>query len=236
MKAKAAGVDSSLRLNNIGIIMDDCMFDKSATKGADMRWVFMNGRHDNIFFINTVQYLMDLQVELRENIDIVIAFPVSGSKMVGKMRENLLTCFDTDEDLVDAFSMLRENEALVFDKKAFNQKRPYLFFYKAERHLPPFRVGSDEFWKLYYAHFERRQLHEASKRIMNRVQSARASDSSTGGAGGAPAASAPMPASGGRVSKFVRVENSAKAPPAPKAPRAPRAPRAASVPAALLTY
>ena len=221
LKSQRGGGSSPLKLANIGIIMDDCMFDKSATKSTDMRWVFMNGRHDNIFFMNTVQYLMDISIELRSNIDLVVVFPTGSAKLITKMRENLLTCFETDEDVADAFSTLKEHEALVFDRAAFDKKQPYLFFYKANPNLGNFLIGSRDYWKLYYSHFERRQMHEASKRIFNRVMCARQADDGAAAAGDAPAEAPRVTAP--RASKFTRVESSAPVPPKPAAARAPRA-------------
>ena len=224
-----------LKLANIGIIMDDCMFDKTATKSTDMRWVFMNGRHDNIFFMNTVQYLMDISIELRSNIDLVVVFPTGSAKLITKMRENLLTCFETDEEVSDAFSTLREHEALIFDRAAFDKKQPYLFFYKANPDLGHFLIGSRDYWKLYYQKFERKQLQEASKRIFNRVMCARQADEAALAAGDTAPSTDARGATAPRVSKFTRVETSG-ASKRSKAATPVRAPRAAAVPASMIRF
>ena len=53
------------------ILLDDCMYDRKALKGTEMRAVFQNGRHRRLFLINAVQYLCDLSPDLRTNVDVI---------------------------------------------------------------------------------------------------------------------------------------------------------------------
>lgn len=174
-KAKMEGTGQTpTRLRRIGIIMDDCMFDKRATKSTEMRWLFMNGRHEHFFHMNAVQYVMDISMDIRTNIDLVVVFPTSSPKIVERLRENLLTCFEKDEDLVDVFQNgLKKHEALVFDRRAFERKEPFLFYCKAEYPLPNFRVGNDYFWQMYYKHLVRRSNAATDMRILNTLKIAR---------------------------------------------------------------
>ncbi len=56
------------------LMLDDIMYDKNAIlKDESTRFIFMNGRNNNISMIITMQYCMDLPPDLRNNIDYVIA-------------------------------------------------------------------------------------------------------------------------------------------------------------------
>jgi hypothetical protein len=157
----------------IAVILDDCMYDKKSGKGKTLRYLFMNGRHDNFFFMNAAQYVMDMDKALRSQIDLVVAFPVSEDSMITPLRENLLGCFKTDAQLVRMFKDgLRENEALVFDRRRANKKQTSLFYCKAEFPLPRFRVGCDLFWLWYYKYFIRRSSAHIETKISNRLQAA----------------------------------------------------------------
>lgn len=167
MLSKRKGVrkpDGSLDLpvlRRIGIVLDDCMYDKSLFTGPSIRYLLMNGRHDNFFFMNGVQYVMDFPKSLRANIDVAIVFPEPSMQVRDTLRSTVLGIFDTDEQLVNVFKEgLHEHEALVFDQKAFREKRQCLFFIKATFPLPHFRLGSNFIWKMYYRHFIRRSYNQ----------------------------------------------------------------------------
>lgn len=144
-------------LRRVGVVLDDCMFDKKEMNSPGMRYLMMNGRHDNFFYLNGVQYIMDFPKDLRSQVDTVIVFPEANITYREPLRQNLLGVFQTDEELVKVFNEgLKEHEALVFDSRAYRAREQYLFYCKAQYHLPAFRVGSDLFWRMYYKHFVRK--------------------------------------------------------------------------------
>jgi len=59
------------------IIFEDMMAEnKSFVRNPDVRWIFLNGRHIGITMMLTVQYLMDLERGLRDNIDFVFCMKI----------------------------------------------------------------------------------------------------------------------------------------------------------------
>jgi hypothetical protein len=156
----------------VGIILDDCMYEKKAGKGKTLRYLFMNGRHDNFFFMNGVQYVMDMDKSLRSQVDLVVAFPVQEDSQLKPLRENLLGCFNTDAQLDRMFKALQPNEALVFDRRKAAKKQTSLFFCKAKFPLPKFRVGCDLFWLWYYKYFVRKGSSHVEALIRARLQAA----------------------------------------------------------------
>ena len=65
---------------NVMIILDDCLYQKGVLKSTAMWSIFFNGRHDHISLLCCAQYMMEVDVSLRTNIDYVFT-----------MRENILT-------------------------------------------------------------------------------------------------------------------------------------------------
>ena len=66
------------------LVMDDAMYDKSWVNDANIRKIFMNGRHYKILFLLTMQFPMGISPALRTNIDYVFIF----RENIKKNREN----------------------------------------------------------------------------------------------------------------------------------------------------
>lgn len=154
-QVKKHGATGATQLRRLGIILDDCMFKKREFDNDTCRNITMNGRHDNLFFLNGIQYIVNFPKEQRSQLDVAVVFPVSGVAFLKAVWENLLSDALTLEQTETLLSNLNAHECLVFDARAFRRKQPYLFVCKAMFHLPPFRLGNDLFWRLYYKHFVR---------------------------------------------------------------------------------
>src|SRR3989344_9012300 len=118
---------------DLGIVFDDLMFDKKWTKDEYIRWIFMNGRHFNICFIMTMQYLMDLPPGLRAQIDYV--FVTKESKEVNKKRlyDQFFGVFPTKDSFYQVLDQCTENyQCLVLNNKSISNKiEDCVFWYKA---------------------------------------------------------------------------------------------------------
>jgi Ni2+-binding GTPase involved in maturation of urease and hydrogenase len=158
-------------LRNVAVVLDDCMYDKKTFKCTAVRSIMMNGRHDNLFLLNGVQYIMDFPKELRSQIDVAVVFPVQGAYVKGVMDNLLGDAFKSVDDLAAVFSQLQQHEVLVWDARAQRSGKPYLFYCKAVKDLPRFRFGSDTFWLMHYKYFKRPK-HEEHKNIVNAVAKA----------------------------------------------------------------
>lgn len=154
-------------LPRVGIILDDCMWDKKILQSNVMRKIHMNGRHWNITFFNCVQYLMDCPTWVRTNVDYLFAFWDNNMKN----RENLQKFF---------FGMLKMDEFELTFRHLTGGKRcivvdstedsadlsKQIYHFKASPDVPPFTLGSRGFWK-----FGLKLIHEAEAR--NREESSR---------------------------------------------------------------
>ena len=68
---KLVGTRGKNNTNGAFMLLDDCMYDSKFLKETRIRQCFMNSRFFNIFFMLTMQYVMDLPPALRANVDYV---------------------------------------------------------------------------------------------------------------------------------------------------------------------
>ena len=179
------GTPAQPSLRSVGIVMDDCAFDKKVFDSKTMRYLLMNSRHERFFFMNGVQYIIDFPKDLRSQIQLVIVFPEPNLMYREPLRKNVLGIFSTDEQLVRTFDEgLREHEALVFDQVAYRSKKQCLFYCKAPFPTPSFLVGSKLFWRMYYRHMVRESFEHIEKHIDSTLAAATGGFGGAGGGGG----------------------------------------------------
>lgn len=131
------------------LILDDCLYDSCWSKDKNIKLLFMNGRHYNMFFIITMQYPLGVPPSLRTNIDYVF---VLRENLIGNRKriyENYAGMFPTFECFCSVMDQCTENfECLVINNNAkSNRIEDQVFWYKAEPHND-FKMGAPEFWAL----------------------------------------------------------------------------------------
>jgi energy-coupling factor transporter ATP-binding protein EcfA2 len=138
------------KTRHILLALDDCMYDKSVMKSKEMREIHMNGRHHNLWFINSVQYLMDIGPELRTNIDYVFCLKENIIANRKKIHQYFFGVFNTYEEFSFVFDKCTENyECLVLDNTLQSNKvDDCVFHYKANPHINKFRLGKRIYFKL----------------------------------------------------------------------------------------
>ena len=132
------------------ILLDDCLYQKGVLKSTAMRHIFFNGRHDHISLMCAAQYMMDVDVSLRTNIDYIFT-----------MRENILCNrqklykyyfgqfprFDDFDKVMAACT--QDYRALVLDGTiSSTTATDCVQWYRAGTGIPEFRLCRDVFWKL----------------------------------------------------------------------------------------
>ena len=132
------------------ILLDDCLYQKGILKSNAMRSIFFNGRHDHISLICAAQYMMEVDVSLRTNIDYIFT-----------MRENILTNrqklykyyfgqfprFDDFDKVMTACT--QDYRALVLDGTISTMTTPTdsVMWYKGAVDIPPFKLCKPVYWK-----------------------------------------------------------------------------------------
>jgi hypothetical protein len=132
------------------IILDDCLYQKNVLKSNAMRSIFFNGRHDNIGLVCAAQYMMDVDVSLRTNIDYIFT-----------MRENILVNrqklyryyfgqFEKYDEFEKVFAACTQDyKCLVLDGTVAVTLVPTdsVMWYKASVEIPEFKLCRSIYWK-----------------------------------------------------------------------------------------
>jgi hypothetical protein len=146
--AREVGRDN---IRRVFVLLDDMMYDKSIFKGTVIRDVFMNGRHYNLFFVNSMQYCMDISVDMRSQIDYVFAMWEPNAKNRRRLWENFFGIFENYNQFEIVFKSLTGNYgALVIDNTTNSTKiEDSIFWYRAKPNAyTDFKIGNDVFWAL----------------------------------------------------------------------------------------
>lgn len=149
-QAEAKGNEFERRY--VAVLLDDCMYDKKNLKHTAVRDIFMNGRHEDVFFINLQQYVMDMGPDMRNNVDYVFAMRDTSMENRIKLWKTFFGMFSDYSDFSELFDSCTENyECLVlFNRASSNDWRDCIFWYKAAPSVPQFRIGHPVMWYLNY--------------------------------------------------------------------------------------
>ena len=135
-------------------ILDDCGFDKDFTKDPVLRNIFMNGRHFGIFFAFTLQYCMDMKIDLRTQIDYVFVMKedvVSVRQRLYKEYAGRIGTYETFCHTLNEYT--KDFKCLVIKNSGSTPTiQDKFFWYKAENR-GPYRFGSPEYWTFHDEHY-----------------------------------------------------------------------------------
>ena len=127
------------------LVFDDCLYDsKRWAQAPQIRQIFMNGRHYDIFFILAMQYVIGIGPDLRANIDYVFIFRDASIKNRKKLWENycaMIPSFNLFCVLMDA---LEPFECMVINVNG-TEFANSVFYWKPELR-GKYRWGSEKFW------------------------------------------------------------------------------------------
>lgn len=132
------------------LLLDDCLYDDCWKKDKNIKYIFMNGRHQKIMMIITMQYPLGVPPTLRTNVDYVFILrePVVSNRR--RIFDNYAGMFPNFETFCQVMDQCTENfECLVIHNNAkSNRLEDQVFWYKAEPH-GDFTLGSREFWLMH---------------------------------------------------------------------------------------
>jgi hypothetical protein len=154
------GVKSKLDPRSF-MILDDCMYDDSWTHDKNIRYLFMNGRHQKVFFLITMQYPLGIQPALRTNVDFVFILKEPYLNNRKRIFDNYASAFPSFEFFCQIMDQCTQNfECLVIDNTSLSSKlEDCVFWYKADMH-GDFRIGAPEFWQHSAAYYRDKEDDE----------------------------------------------------------------------------
>lgn len=135
-------------------LLDDCLYDPSWTKDVNIKAFFLNGRHKDLMFIITMQYVMGIPPLLRTNIDYVFILREPYLQNRKRIYDNFAGVFPTFDIFCQIMDQCTENyECLVIHTNSKSNKiEDQVFWYKAEEHND-FRIGADEYWRYHQENY-----------------------------------------------------------------------------------
>lgn len=149
------------KLRNCFVVLDDLAFDKQLFNSKQMRQLMMNGRHYGICLIITAQFMGDLPVAFRSNVDYVMVGRTPGIQDRERLWKNFFGAIPT----FHMFNAIMDNttedyHVLVLDNTVQSNKlEDSIFWYKAPMRGPNqnnFQVGC----RAYHQFAQRRGIKE----------------------------------------------------------------------------
>jgi len=130
------------------LILDDCLYDDSWIHDKNIRYLFLNGRHQKVFFLITMQYPLGIPPILRTNVDYVFILREPYISNRKRIFDNFGAAFPSFEFFCQIMDQCTENfECLVMNNNTRSNKlEDSIFWYKAEIQ-GDFRIGAPEFWQ-----------------------------------------------------------------------------------------
>lgn len=142
----------NFQLEPMGIIIEDLMYDSGKImKDPWFLYLIMNGRHLNIFLMISVQYIIQLDTDVRANVDLTLMFAENSKQNLKRAYDN----FGGPCENIRDFSTYMQHyvdkpgKAMVFDNRTCSQDiRQYMYYWKSDESVKNehWRLGSDQFW------------------------------------------------------------------------------------------
>lgn len=132
------------------ILLDDCLYQKNVLRSTAMRSIFFNGRHDNISLVCAAQYMMDVDVSLRTNIDYIFTMRETILMNRQKLYKYYFGQFRKFDDFDKVMGACTQNyKCLVLDGTVSSTSpTDSVMWYKASTSIPEFRLCRPVYWKL----------------------------------------------------------------------------------------
>lgn len=139
------------RNKNLFVIFDDCMYDKKIMSGKHIRKLYMNGRHMNATHFNCVQYMMDMPIDLRNQVDYVFMMKETSHTNLKKIYDMFFKdAFKKFDEFCTAAKTLTEgHRCIVFDRTyEGNDVSKQIYHFKASQNLEDFKLCRSIYWDL----------------------------------------------------------------------------------------
>ena len=136
-------------MKRVFVVLDDLAYDNSIMKKPVLRYIFMNGRHLNIFLIFSSQYVADLgPPAIRANIDVLLVCREAIQANRWRLYNMFFGCFENFEDFNKVLNACTENYGvLVLDNtKISNNIEECVYHWKAKVR-DDFKMGARCFWR-----------------------------------------------------------------------------------------
>jgi len=139
-------------------IIDDCTDDPKVLKRPIFQSYYKLGRHWKMVHILSLQYCLDIQPNIRTNIDYTFILREGSKRFRKSLWENYASCIDNFDDFCDIMDAVTEDyTALVINNRVQSNKfEDCIFWYKAKKdRLPPnWKLGHPSAWAFHSVRFD----------------------------------------------------------------------------------
>jgi hypothetical protein len=142
-------------IDDVFVILDDLNYKAKEWKNEEtMKYLFSNGRHNRIFLVIALQYIMSLTPELRANADYVVVFAQSSAKAKRKVFDEFGGCFENFETFNYIFDSCTKDYCCLVIKTTGNGMADQVFWYKADISVD-FKMGDHAIWKYHQKQYNK---------------------------------------------------------------------------------
>jgi len=136
------------------VVMEDCGYDEAIKKSKALRYLFMNGRHLNIFLLMSLQYLLDITPGLRGQIDYIFFGKENNPNVKKKLFQHYFGMFPSYKLFDKAFTKFTSDRGcMVINTTAVsNNIVENVFYYKASPNKR-FKLGNKYFIEFADKHY-----------------------------------------------------------------------------------
>lgn len=146
MKKELGLIDADQDIRLI-LVLDDLAFDKALLKSKVLSEICLNGRHSEIILLISIQYLMDLNVSCRSNIDYCFLMSDNNADNHKRIHTAFASGYNFRTFQAVFAACTRDHESFVLPAKSCGPRpEDSSFFYKADINLN-FKFGSSELWQ-----------------------------------------------------------------------------------------
>ena len=137
----------------IGLVFDDCLYDKKQFREKVIRDIFMNGRHYKLFVLICAQYLMDLEISLRSNVDYLFTCKETSTNNKKRLYNDFFSAFSTPHSFEAALEDCTNNYAVMVldNSNSESSVEKSVFWYRATLGEKNFLLGNRNMWKMAYS-------------------------------------------------------------------------------------
>lgn len=133
------------------LILDDCMYDNSWVKDTNIRFLLFNGRHVNLLFMITLQYIMGMPPSFRTQFDYVFIYrePILSNRK--RIFDNFCGMFPSFDVFCQVMDQVTEDyHCLVIDRTSKSNKlEDQVFWYKTElQNMPTYKTCNTNLWDI----------------------------------------------------------------------------------------
>lgn len=157
--------------NNMLLVFDDMMSqDDIWKKSPNFRRIFVEGRHYNLLFILSLQFVMGIPPALRENVDYAFLFASEGANLK-KLWENYAGVIPTFDMFKKIFRQCTVDKGcMVIDRTSTSERLEDKVFWFRAKDVGKFRFGSKEFWAVHDQNYQSDSEDTPAKKLKRVIE------------------------------------------------------------------